>query len=227
MSHFVEGIRADLSLLGIASEYYATPSEDRLILNQSVDYLKHFDFCLSINAVGLDLDVEGKGSFSEVTGQPTLVLLVDHPIHLFKRFYGKNVVLLCVDQEHVAFAKAVGHEAHYFPHGVASAKNASDYMPVDFSDKSQDILFPVSYFAITEWQQLLEPLWAQIGQAIEHATSVTRFMQFIGILPYGSRPASMTLNDSMLTICKAVDFYLRAKSRINESAASDRVLKEP
>jgi hypothetical protein len=213
LSHFVEGIISDLKSMGISSEEYSMSTEDKDELNNKGSYLKKFDFCLSINAVGLDLDFQGQGTFTDVTGKPTLVLVVDHPIHFFKRFYGKNVILLCVDQEHVAFVNLVGHQAQYFPHAVAK-QSGSEPNLIPLQDKSSEIIFPATYFPIKKWRDLLDPLWGQIGEAVENAKSVTRFMQFVGILPYGNRAPSIAIDEAIINTCIAVDFYLRGKYRL-------------
>lgn len=214
LTHFVNGIVQDLKLMGIQADTCSMSSEQKDELNDDPIGAKQYAFCLSINGVGLDLNFEGKGNFTDYTGKPTLVYLVDHPIHLFKRFYGKKVSLLCVDQEHVAFANMIGVDAHYFPHAVAT-NNSERPESIAFEDKDETLLFPASYFPLKKWEDLLKPLWGKIGSAIENATSVTRFMQFVGILPYGNRAPTMTLDETVLTTCKAVDFYLRAKSRMS------------
>lgn len=212
VSHFVKGIIADLALLGIQATECVYNDENIYTLQNNPNYLNKFNFCLSINGIGLDLDVNGKGNFSAATGLPTLVFLVDHPVHLLNRFMGQKVILLCVDQEHLAFANLLGLQAVYFPHAVSKALVQDDFLPI--LNKNEELIFPASYIDSEYWYKELGEVWDKIGNFVEHANSITRFMQIIGLFSKQGQKPALELTQPILAMCRVVDFYLRAQSRL-------------
>ncbi|MCV2885477.1 hypothetical protein OE749_12300 [Aestuariibacter sp. AA17] len=212
VSSFVNGLAdalkqksIDVSLLSVENDTCVADSV--LALESGID----FDFVVSFNGLGLDLQVSGQRDYLKHVGKPIYVLLVDHPLHLFSRFYGANVTVLCVDQEHAAFCQLCGIDALYFPH--AADENWLAEPVTGFEDKTDEIIFPASHFSLMHWRKKLEPVWSQVGEMIDGTQSITRFMQAIGILPIGEHAATTPLDENLKTVCMFVDFYQRAKKR--------------
>jgi hypothetical protein len=60
--------------------------------------------------------------------------LVDHPLHLLRRFIGLNVKVVCVDQELVGFCQLCQIDAIYFPHAIGE-QQINSYEEITFSKK--------------------------------------------------------------------------------------------
>lgn len=208
--HFIQGMRDDLEILGIQSHRV------NVLSLQSTDYsllpLSQYELVISFNGVGLTLSVDGESITDYMGKRPVFIYTVDHPIHFLDRFLGKNVVMLCVDQEHVAFCQLCGLTAVYFPHAV-SKKQYAEVKLIEPSEKNDEFLYPVSFFDEQHWLAKLKPVWDQVGHLIEQANTITRFMQFLSVLPLGDKPATVTLDSNIRQVCMFVDYYLRAKCR--------------
>lgn len=213
VSEFISGIRQDLQSLNITTELLDLNSPSSIEYQASrEDRFDEFDFFISFNAVGLDLSFNGMMLTEVMKRKPVFVFLVDHPLHLITRFIGLNVILLCVDQEHVGFAQLCGIRAHFFPHAVPADMVAG---PTEFSGMAQKhgILFPASYFDTAQWRQKLQPVWHQVGHFLENCQSVTRFMQHLQVLPSGNKPATVGLDHNIQLLSIYADFYIRGRQR--------------
>lgn len=214
-SEFINGIREDLHSLNISTELLDLNSQGSIESHINNDKtINDFDFFLSFNAVGLDLSIKGEKLSKAIDGKPCFVFLVDHPLHLITRFIGLKVILLCVDQEHVGFARLCGMQAYFFPHAVPAAMVAK---PTDIlsMESKEGILFPASYFNTAHWRQKLQPVWHQIGHLLENSNSVTRFLQYLEVLPSGEKPASVQLDNNIQLLATCADFYIRGRQREN------------
>lgn len=210
VSHFIQGMCEDLLALGIQSHTVNVSNLETA--DQQLLPLSHYQLLVSFNGVGLTLSVDGENIDSYMQQRPVFIFTVDHPIHLMDKFLGRNVIVLCVDQEHVAFCQLCGLQAVYFPHAT-SLQKLQQLDLVAPEDKTDEILFPVSYFDESHWRQKLEPVWHQVGHIIEQANTITRFMQFISVLPLGDKPAQTQLDANIRQVCMFTDYYLRAKRR--------------
>ncbi|GGO73830.1 hypothetical protein [Bowmanella pacifica] len=213
VSHFLDGMREDLESVGVRTDSLSVESEQHIHrdLPQLLP-LQEYDQLISFNGMGLHLEQAELSVPQYLKQRPVWVFCVDHPMHILKRIIGLNVILLCVDEEHVSFAQLCGFNARLFPHAIGKQQLANTSM-MPLEDKSNEVVFPVSYMDSGSHRQALTPYWSQIGHWVEQSRSVTRFMQFIGVLPIGNRPASLTLNEQILRLCVTVDSYLRAKQR--------------
>ncbi|MFC3092794.1 hypothetical protein DRW07_01070 [Alteromonas sediminis] len=213
VSHFFEGMATDLLASGVTVDLLDFSSPETVEATATnIDKLDNYDFIVSFNGVGQDIKLDNTRLSDYAKRRPLFIFLVDHPIHLMKRFVGIPATILCVDQEHVSFCQLCGFNARFFPHAV-SAKTLDRKAIKDRTNKSGEILFPVSYFDLNNAFETLKPVWHQIAAITEQATTVTRFLQLLGVLPMGSRPASIALDENIRRIAVWVDHYLRAKSR--------------
>ncbi|MDP5031182.1 hypothetical protein [Paraglaciecola sp.] len=227
LSHFLSEMRADLALLDIETDQLDVANEESIkISSTNLSELKNYSFIVSINGMGLSTSVGGITIDEYSKEHKVYVLLVDHPLHLMTRFIGSNVTVLCIDQEHVGFCQLCQIDAIYFPHAVAESHLSTNNF-INFENKSNEIIYPVSYFNIDFYREKLKPVWNQVGSALEQATSITRFLQNISVLPMGSRPATVPLNENIRRISVFADFFIRAKSRLlflEECEENDLVL---
>ena len=120
VSHFIQGMCEDLLALGIQSHTVNVSNLETA--DQQLLPLSHYQLLVSFNGVGLTLSVDGESIDSYMQQRPVFIFTVDHPIHLMDRFLGRNVIVLCVDQEHVAFCQLCGLQAVYFPHATSLQK---------------------------------------------------------------------------------------------------------
>ena len=63
------------------------------------------------------------------------------------------------------------------------------------------------------FQKKLQPVWHQIEGALAKSSSISRFLQYLGVLPLADRPSVVQLNENILRISVFADFYLRARAR--------------
>tara|TARA_R110001583_G_scaffold143612_2_gene295741 strand:+ start:375 stop:1352 length:978 start_codon:yes stop_codon:yes gene_type:complete len=178
----------------------------------NLDPLSTYDFILSFNGVGLDAFIDGISISACTKTCEVFIFLVDHPLHLIKRFIGLDVTVLCVDKEHVAFCELCNIKAIYFPHAV-SESDLTNHTPVNYSEKNNEIIYPVSFLDVDVAKQRLQPVWHQIGPLVKQSSNVTRFLQYLGVLPIGDKPSSVALDENIRRIAVLTDFYLRAKAR--------------
>ena len=215
VSNFFNGISKDLASLGVTTDLLDVASQETIERTApSIEKFDVYDFIVAFNGVGLELELEGIKLKDYATDHPLFIFLVDHPIHLMKRFIGIPATVLCIDQEHVSFCQLCGFKSHFVPHAVCAENLNSDAI-VSKKNKSREILFPVSYFDEQHALQKLQPVWNQISTITEQSTSVTRFLQLLGVLPLGNRPSSVALDENIRRIAVLVDHYLRAKQRNN------------
>lgn len=213
LSAFIDGIRHSLQQLGVQADLLDIGSQSSI--NQHLadgtdpdDY----DFFFNFNAVGLDLSLNGKPLAQVIPRKPFFVFLVDHPLHQLGRLLGHRVILLCVDQEHVSFARLCGFQAHFFPHAVPAEQIAQAHSLKPLQERTQ-VLFPVSYFDTAHWRQKLQPVWHQVGHLLDTCPSVTRFLQQLGVLPLGDRPATVGLDNNIQRLAVCADYYIRGRQR--------------
>lgn len=214
VTHFLNGMQSDLSLLGIEVDELNVGSEE--LKQQTLKTLApiaQYDFIVSFNGVGLDVKYDGTLIQDLAKSKPVFLFLVDHPIHLLTRFIGLNVKVLCVDQEHVGFCQLCNIDAIYFPHAV-SVKDSLEHKNISVQHKNNEILFPVSFFDLQSAKLRLKPVWDQVSEILKTSTSITRFMQQLGVLPLGNRAASVQLDENIRRISIFADLYIRARSRI-------------
>lgn len=213
VSEFFNGMREDLATLGIHTHLLDVASEETIQQSErSLEPLDHYDFVVTFNAVGLDIKIGEQTLTDYAQSHPLYVFLVDHPIHLIQRFVGVKATILCIDEEHVSFCQLCGFQANYFPHAV-SAKSLEGRTLIPLSEKTDEVIFPVSYFDEASALEKLKPVWHQISNLVEQSTTVTRFLQLLGVLPLGNRPATIALDENIRRIALLVDKYLRARER--------------
>ena len=224
VTHFLNGMQSDLSLLGIEVDELNVGTEElKQKTLQTLSPLIQYDFIVSFNGVGLTDQIDGVLIQDLAKSKPFFLFLVDHPIHLLTRFIGLNVKVLCVDQEHVGFCQLCNIDAIYFPHAV-SIKDSLDIQSIDIQDRNNEILFPVSFFDLEAAKLKLKPVWHQVSDILKTSTSITRFMQQLGVLPLGNKAASVQLDENIRRISIFADFYIRARSRtefLKQSAEND------
>jgi hypothetical protein len=212
-SHFMQGIQQDLMHLSITTDTvdFSDPQQSKRLVTCEHS-LSQYDFILSYNGVGVALRTMNDELAKQIDNMALYVLCVDHPIYQLERISQSNAIMLCVDQEHVEFCRLLGFTAHYFPHAVsADALMPEQFMPV--SAKTDEILFPATYFDKQTCQQHLAPVWDQISNFIDQVTNVTHFMQCLGALPLPGETQKVILSPQSLSICLWVDQYLRARDR--------------
>lgn len=207
---FVDDITKDIANLGW--EF------DVCVCVDGTDYqaitLSNYDAIFSLNGIGLNITA-GDGTLKEFcASKPVFVWLLDHPLHLLRRFMDYKVTLLCMDKEHVEFCQFCGFESHYFPHSISLVKSNS-VLDNQAIENNGDILFPATYFDTEHERDKLAPAWSQIEKFVAHSYNITDFLRYIGILPIPGRGSVTELNQNMFAICLRVNLYLRAKGRKN------------
>ncbi|WP_166425013.1 hypothetical protein [Paraglaciecola sp. 20A4] len=213
VTHFLHGMMSDLKLLGIrVHELNVASQTTRKKTELNLDPLLTYDFILSFNGVGLDVVIDGMSISACTKTCKVFVFLVDHPLHLITRFIGLDVTVLCVDKEHVAFCELCNIKAIYFPHAV-SESDLTSHTPVNYSEKNNEIIYPVSFLNVDVAKKRLQPVWHQIGPLVEQSSNMTRFLQYLSVLPLGDKPSSVALDENIRRIAVLTDFYLRAKAR--------------
>lgn len=214
VSLFIQGIVSDLAGLGVNCTILDVTSPQSLAASsQDVDKNLKFDFIFSFNGLLLeDLQVNSEPLFENLSC-PLFIFLVDHPLHLLQRFIGQDCIVLCVDKTHVGFCELCGIKAHFFPHALAE----SHYDQVNFIslDEKQGVVAPLSYFDPEHWAKQLQPVWNQIAPALENTSNVWEFMCAIGVVPTKNQPATVGIDQQVLTILRCVDYYFRSKKRIS------------
>lgn len=208
-------MRADLAAMNIATDELDVSDAHSLEKSAAqISELQHYAFIVSFNCMGLDITVEGYSVSEFAKHRKVFVMLVDHPLHLLHHLIGSNVTVLCIDQEHVGFCQVCQINALYFPHAVAeSGLNREGFIALE--NKKDEIIYPVSYFDLAGSRKKLAPVWTQIGDVLEQVTNVTRFLQVIGVLPFGSKAATIPLDENVRSVAIFADFYIRAKSRLS------------
>lgn len=218
---FLSGIKTDLASMGFECESLSFAKEHQQSALEAIANGIEHDIVFSFNGIGLDVkNDQGKGFF-ESSGKPVFIFLVDHPLHLITRFLGTPATVLCVDEEHVSFCQLCGMKARFFPHAISESQIPPDASVLE--DKVLDYLFPVSYFDLSHWQAKLKPVWHQVEPLLNQVNNITRFLQLIGVLPLGERPATVALDQNILSISRFVDFYFRARSRENALALAENL----
>jgi hypothetical protein len=213
VSHFIQGMQVDLGSMNVQIYELDVGSQQSLEKTlRGVEPLSKYDFIVSFNAVGLDTVVGGESIADHANKRPTFVFLVDHPIHLLKRFIGLDVKVLCVDQEHVAFCQLCQIKAIYFPHAI-SQQYIDNQDKLSYEQKQDEVIFPVSFFDMKSAQTKLKPVWHQISTIVDKSPNITRFMQLLGVLPMGNRPATVQLDENIQRICIFADLYIRGRLR--------------
>ena len=205
LSHFSEGIKSDLEALG--ENCLILPVDDGIKAAQLLSMIspQQVKFSICLNGSGLDRALQyGK----------TFAYAVDHPLLLLPHLQKyKGYELLCVAKEHTAFANMLGIPARDFPHAVAIA----DLVETNgvSQHKTDDIIFPISYFNKTAAQQKLTQMgvWNQLKPALDVVGSINEFLMAVGVLPNGNQPARAQLNEAMFKITCEADNYIRAVNR--------------
>lgn len=216
VSHFLDGISADLTLLHYTVDTLVLPQSGGNINEQlaTLSPIEDYAFILSFNGVGLGNLGEGYNSLTYAQNKPVYVFCVDHPMHVIPRFYGHPVTVLCVDKEHIEFMTVCGMKSHYFPHAVSQSLQ-NEYKTVPAEDKSDEVLLPISYLNKQKLREQLQPVWRQIGQAVEACENVTEFLRTIGVMRSHSSPVRTLVDENIRRISVLVDKYLRACQREN------------
>lgn len=212
-TNFIRDIVADADTIHVHAELLdlANQASIQHHLHAKTDP-DNFDFIFSFNGVGLEFNLEGKSLAKFAAEKPFFVFLVDHPLHLLQRFFGLPVILLCVSEEHVSFARLCGFKAFLFQHAVSSKLCASADGFLDYERKT-GIVFPASYIDSKQLQQQLQPVWGSIGHLVTQSSSVTDFMGLLGVIPHNGQAVRVQLNQDVLAISRLVDFYLRGQAR--------------
>lgn len=93
------------------------------------------DIVFSVNGIGAEVIKS-----IPISQRPQFITwLLDHPVYHFSRLMLVKPVVLCVDNEHVAFCQRLGLNACFFPHATEQPMS----QPLDIKSK-QGILFPAS-----------------------------------------------------------------------------------
>lgn len=205
---FIDGLIAGLSD-SYFFEVVDLSNKDYLI---SLDFSKFFEdveLIFSVNALGVEFSLH----YPVVAGIPFYTLLLDHPIHSITRFYGAKVKLLCVDECHVDFVKALGMSAIFFPHGAKASYIDSGDRRNGMAEKS-GILFPATYFNSSELREQLSKYFPNALDIIDcnSIDNFTDFLKCLGFMVPGVSP-SIELNANSIAILQRCDLYLRAKER--------------
>ena len=209
VSHFLRGMKDDLKGLGVEVETLDLGTEEGK--GSAMKYLgdmARYNFIVSFNTLGLDLQEVLEYA---KTGN-VFVYLVDHPLHLLKRYIGLKVKVLCVDKEHVSFCSMCNIEAVYFPHGL-SHQEVTETQVTPYGQKNAEVVFPASFFDLDKAREKLTPVWHEIELHLNRSSNITEFWQHLGVLPGPNKPVTVQLNENVLRISILVDFYLRARNR--------------
>ena len=201
---FVEGI-----IEGVSNKYqvvHVNLSDKSTLANiLTASLFEKVKFIVSVNALGADLIPH----FPVMNQIPFFSLLLDHPLHSMMRFYGTNMRLLCVDKDHVKFARLVGMNAEFFPHAARVKSNSVD----DVKGKS-GILFPASFFNMDEIKQKIIKFFPLGYELLNDGVveNINDFLLKLGFMDR-SRAPMIQLNKNSIGVLIQCDLYLRARKR--------------
>ncbi|GAB58943.1 glycosyltransferase family protein [Rheinheimera nanhaiensis] len=165
-------------------------------------------FIVSVNALGSDLIPH----FPVMNKIPFFSLLLDHPLHSMTRFYGTNMRLLCVDKDHVNFARLVGMNAEFFPHAARVKSNS--YLDKSFESKD-GILFPASFFNVDAIKEKIIKFFPQGFELLNDGIveNINDFLLKLGFMD-NRRTPMIQLNKNSIGVLIQCDLYLRARRRL-------------
>lgn len=213
VADFIQGIAHALEQSGYQVQQINLSDKTALQQKLSEDTFRDVQLVFSVNALGADL----LPYFPKLRQVPFYSLLLDHPLHSLLRFFGTPLRLLCVDQAHVAFARAIGMQAEFCPHAVNTTSVNPTISPE--TDK-QGILFPASFFSADNAKAIIDKHFPQAWQWLNNPAvrTISDFLHQLGFMQAGRTPL-LELNKNTITILCHCDFYLRAKGR-------DRLLQQ-
>jgi len=211
---FVEGLRHAVLELGYTASLIDVTSGQ---IPELSALLGKTAMALSINAVGADL----YSRYPELETIDFYTLLIDHPVHLLGRFFNRPLKLLCVDKNHVRFCRALGAEAHFFPHAIWPQRGRQ---LSSGRDQKQGILFPATYISpdyyLNQIEQILPQLLPILQQ--EAISDINSLLNHLGFMQAGKQQA-LPLTTATAKVLALSDLYLRALSRqklIDDCAAN-------
>lgn len=210
---FIRGIMQYLDNTGYQLQQINLADTAHLQQQLTDENFRDVTLVFSVNGLGADL-IPYVPRLSQV---PFYSLLLDHPLHSLTRFFGSPLRLLCVDQSHVTFARAVGMQAEFCPHAISP----SSITPLqhDIAGKN-GILFPASFFSASAATAVIDQYFPQAWDWLRHPAvrTITDFLHQLGFMQAGRTPL-LELNKNTITILCHCDFYLRATGR-------DRLLQQ-
>lgn len=170
-------------------------------------WLHNAALALSVNAVGADL----YSRFPALAAIDFYTLLIDHPLHLLARFFGRPVKLLCVDKAHVSFCQALGSTAYFCPHAITPDRDAIPQVRVE---EKQGILFPATYMSASKYLAQIGDIFPQILPLLQQPDikDISALLHRLGFMQ-ADKTQAMPLNNATATVLSLCDLYLRAISR--------------
>lgn len=204
INDFLQGLSAAVLDAGFSPVSIDITSYDEAVLSAM---LQQAVMALSVNAVGADL----YHRFPQLETISFYTLLVDHPLHLLARFYGRPLKLLCVDKAHVQFCLALGCSAYFFPHAVWPARQ--ELTEPDISVK-QGILFPATYMSTTKYLDEINQIFPQILPLLQRQdiNDINGLLHHLGFMQ-ADKEQALPLNNATAKLLSLCDLYLRALSR--------------
>ncbi|BDX08481.1 hypothetical protein [Planctobacterium marinum] len=211
VSQFISGMKADLEALGAGVNTLDLSSNETATTSlQNIDINDEFDFIISFNGIGLDLTYEG-ANLMTMLNCPVYIFLVDHPIHLLQRFFGKKCTILCVDKVHVDFCLQCGLNAIHFPHAVSESElKKVNFLPLP---QKAGTIAAVSHFDATVWREKLQAVWNTISDLVNASQNINEFMVRFGVMGHNGTPSRIGIDSNILNILRLADFYMRARNR--------------
>jgi hypothetical protein len=213
VADFIQGIAQSLHHQGYQVQQINLSEKSSLQQQLTAETFRGTELVFSVNALGADL----LPYFAELRQVPFYSLLLDHPLHSLLRFFGTPLRLLCVDQAHVAFARAVGMQAEFCPHAISAAQVSLTASP---DTAKQGILFPASFFSADKAKTIIDQHFPQAWNWLRNPAvrTISDFLYQLGFMQAGKKPL-LELNKNTITILCHCDFYLRAIGR-------DRLLQQ-
>lgn len=157
----------------------------------------------SVNGIGAEVI----NSIPIIQRPQFITWLLDHPVYHFSRLMLVKPVVLCVDNEHVAFCQRLGLNACFFPHATESP------MPqrLDIESK-QGILFPASGADKTVLLDQLAQQAPDIAQLLteDSTTDLTDVMQ---VLRLDKIQDSVLAQQNVISLLLLCDNLLRTIKR--------------
>lgn len=208
---FIRGIQNYLTSVGYSIQQINLADTTHLQQQLTDENFRDVTLVFSVNGLGADL-IPYVPCLRQV---PFYSLLLDHPLHSLTRFFGTPLRLLCVDQAHVTFARAVGMQAEFCPHAV-TLPPVAEATPTGSGHQihKQGILFPGSFFSASHAKAIIDQHFPQAWTWLHNPAvrTITDFLHQLGFMQPGKTPL-LQLNRNTITILCHCDFYLRAMSR--------------
>ncbi|KLU65873.1 hypothetical protein DEAC_c19090 [Desulfosporosinus acididurans] len=138
------------------------------------------EFAVAFNAMGGAINLDNQNMY-DVLDIPFVAVLVDHPLYHEERLgLVKNMIVTCVDRDHVNYLKQVKHQATkaFLPHGGSKWIGDNDS---DESNRKINVLFGGSYLNSNHAYEPIKDLPNYIKRILDEVIEATLWQNGISM----------------------------------------------